>query len=72
MTTKALTDKSPKLDDAKGVFDAIHRSESAVLSMQDERSAIQCLALREAMGSTKTVHTAPHITMDFCWAGGAE
>ena len=27
--------------DAKGVFDAIHRSESAALSMQDKRSAVE-------------------------------
>ena len=33
--------------DAKGVFDAIHRSESAALSMQDKRSAVEGLALRE-------------------------
>ena len=29
--------------DAKGVFDAIHRSGSAALSMQDKRSAVQVL-----------------------------
>ena len=29
--------------DAKGVFDAIHRSESAALSMQDKRSAVEVL-----------------------------
>ena len=35
--------------DAKGVFDAMHRSESAALSMQDKRSAAEGLALREAI-----------------------
>ena len=30
--------------DAKGVFDAIHRSESAALSMQEKRSAVEGLA----------------------------
>ena len=30
--------------DAKGAFDAIHRSESAALSMQDKRSAVEGLA----------------------------
>ena len=40
--------------DAKGVFDAIHRSESAALSMQDKRSAVEGLALREGIGRTKT------------------
>ena len=39
--------------DAKGVFDAIHRSESAALSMQDKRSAVEGLALREGIGRTK-------------------
>ena len=41
--------------DAKGVFDAIHRSESAALSMQDERSAVEGLALREAIGRTRSL-----------------
>ena len=41
--------------DAKGVFDAIHRSESAALSTQDPRSAVEGLALREAIGQTKTL-----------------
>ena len=42
--------------DAKGVFfDAIHRSESAALSMQDKRSAVEGLALREAIGRTRTL-----------------
>ena len=41
--------------DAKGVFDAIHRSESAALSMQDKRSAVEGLALREGIGRTKTL-----------------
>ena len=41
--------------DAKGVFDAILRSESAALSMQDERSAVEGLALREAIGRTRTL-----------------
>ena len=35
--------------DAKGVFDAIHRSESAALFVQDKRSAVEGLALREAI-----------------------
>ena len=35
--------------DAEGVFDAIHRSESAALSMQDKRSAVEGLALREGI-----------------------
>ena len=41
--------------DAKGVSDAIHRSESAALSMQDQRSAVEGLALREAIGRTRTL-----------------
>ena len=41
--------------DAKGVFDAIHRNESAALSMQDKRSAVEGLALREAIGRTRTL-----------------
>ena len=41
--------------DAKGVFDAIHRSKSAALSMQDKRSAVEGLALREAIGRTRTL-----------------
>ena len=41
--------------DAKGVFDAIHRSESAALYMQDKRLAVEDLALREAIGRTKTL-----------------
>ena len=41
--------------DAKGVYDAIHRSESAALSMQDKRSAVEGLALREGVGRTKTL-----------------
>ena len=40
--------------DAKGVYDAIHRNESAALSMQDKRSAVEGLALRESLGRTKT------------------
>ena len=39
--------------DAKGVFDAIHRNASAALSMQDKRSAVKGLALREAIGRTR-------------------
>ena len=35
--------------DAKGVFDARHRSESAALSMQHKRSAVEGLALRESI-----------------------
>ena len=41
--------------DAKCVFDAIHRSEPGALSMQDKRSAVEGLALREAIGQTKTL-----------------
>ena len=41
--------------DAKGVFDAIHRSESAALSMQDKRWAVEGLALREAFGRIRTL-----------------
>ena len=41
--------------DATGVFDAIHRSESAALSMRDKRSAVEGLTLREAIGRTKTL-----------------
>ena len=40
--------------DAKGVYDAIHRNESAALSMSDKRSAVEGLALRESLGRTKT------------------
>ena len=36
--------------DARGVCDAIHRSESSALSMQDKRWAVESLALREAIG----------------------
>ena len=43
------------INDAKGVFDAIHRSESAALSMQDKRSAVEGLALREAIGRSRTL-----------------
>ena len=41
--------------DAKGVFDAIHRSESAALSLQDKRSAVEGPALKEAIGRTRTL-----------------
>ena len=41
--------------DAKCVFDAIHQSESAALSMQDKRSAVEGLALRETIGRTRTL-----------------
>ena len=41
--------------DAKGVFDAFHRSESAALSMQDKRSVVEGLALGEAIGRTRTL-----------------
>ena len=40
--------------DAKGVYDTIHRNESAALSMSDKRSAVEGLALRESLGRTKT------------------
>ena len=40
--------------DAKGVYDAIRRSESAALSMQDKRSAVEGLALRESIARTRT------------------
>ena len=41
--------------DAKGVFDAIRRSETAAFSMQDKRSAVEGLALRQAIGRTRTL-----------------
>ena len=41
--------------DAKGVFDAIRWSESAALSMQDKRSAVEGLALREGIGRARTM-----------------
>ena len=41
--------------DANGVFDAIFRRESAALSVQDKRSAVEGLALREAIGRTRTL-----------------
>ena len=41
--------------DAKGVFDAISRSESAALSMADKRSAVEGLALKESLGRTRTL-----------------
>ena len=41
--------------DAKGVFDAIHRRESAALSIKDKRSAVEGLALRETIGRTRTL-----------------
>ena len=41
--------------DANGVFDANHRSESAALSMQDKRSAVESLAMREAIRRTRTL-----------------
>ena len=41
--------------DAKGVINAIHRNESAALSMQHERSAGEGLELREAIGRTRTL-----------------
>ena len=54
-TEVPLKKLSKLLSDAKGVFDAIHRSESAALSMQDKRSAVEGLALREGIGRTKTL-----------------
>ena len=44
MTTPSSIRKFPR----NGVFDAIHRSESAALSMQDKRSAVEGLALNLA------------------------
>ena len=41
--------------DAKGVIDAISRSESAALSMADKRSAVEGLALKESLGRTRTL-----------------
>ena len=41
--------------DAKGVFDAIHRIGSAAHSMQEKRLAVEGLALREAIGRTRTL-----------------
>ena len=42
------------LVDAKGVYDALARSESAALSMKDKRSAIEGLALKAALTQTRT------------------
>ena len=59
-TTRQLIRKCPRSEvvsslTQKGVFDAIHRNESAALSMQDKRSAVEGLALREAIGRTRTL-----------------
>ena len=42
------------LIDAKGVFDSISRSESAALSMNDKRSIVEGLALKESIARTRT------------------
>ena len=42
------------LIDAKGVFDAVSRSESAALSMSDKRSAVEGLTLKESLARTRT------------------
>ena len=42
------------LVDAKGIYDALARSESAALSMKDKRSAIEGLALKAALTETRT------------------
>ena len=59
-TTRQLIRKFPRLAvvliiDAKGVFDAIHRNESTAPPMQDKRSAVEGLVLREAIGRTRTL-----------------
>ena len=41
--------------DAKGIFDAIHRSESAALSMQDKRSAVEGFSLERRNRSHKNI-----------------
>ena len=43
------------LSNAKVVFDAIRRNKSAAFSMQDKRSAVEGLALRAAIGRTRTL-----------------
>ena len=42
------------LVDAKGIYDALARSESAALSMKDKRSAIEGIALKAALVETRT------------------
>ena len=42
------------LIDAKGVYDAVSRSESAALSMADKRTAVEGLALKESLARTHT------------------
>ena len=42
------------LIDAKGIYDALARSESAALAMKDKRSAIEGLALRNSIMETQT------------------
>ena len=41
--------------DAKGIYDAVTRSESAALAMRDKRSAVEGLALKQALQETRTV-----------------
>eukprot|EP00969_Alexandrium_andersonii_P356901 15447572-Alexandrium_andersonii.AAC.1 len=41
--------------DAKGVYDAVGRSESAALAMRDKRSAVEGLALKQALSSSRTL-----------------
>ena len=42
------------LVDAKGIYDALARSESAALSMKEKRSAIEGIALKTAISETRT------------------
>lgn len=40
--------------DAKGIYDGVNRSESAALAMRDKRSAVEALALKQALVRTRT------------------
>ena len=46
--------KSALVVDAKGVYDAIARSESSALGMKDKHSAIEALALKQSLTENKT------------------
>ena len=41
--------------DAKGIYDAVTRMESAALAMRDKRSAVEGLALKKALDETMTM-----------------
>ena len=41
--------------DAKGVYDAVARSESSALGMKDKYSAIEALALKQSLTDNRTV-----------------